>query len=498
MRRQDDVGILSSKIQSTKFNDARNTSKDVALLGPPLVEFAPYGRVPNGKPRKDARQGTIDQDPEFIDFLESLTNPITKGPSIDQETESSKEKEVVNTTPLIQFLKEKKANKGKEGSQPSKSTKHSRQDSKDNKTSKESGGKKQPASSGATPSKKRSAPASKAEQVVREVTTKLNEQVAAAKAAASPSSSSTGTKTATPKFAPDVTGNTVVTEKKRERGSASAAVKMLQRDLLGGGRPGRAGRAGNTSANKAQPTPTSQDTQNNSSSSTTSSRKASDQTAQEPVSTPNPVKIAPPPSEPAVAVKNESTAPKPAPVASAKSTPPPASTTQAFLKHANPSQGVTETLLEETFAKFGLVKKVEIDKKKGFAYVDFDTSDTLQKAIKASPVKVAQGQVVVLERKQSPSTQPRSSRGTGGNGHVTGNRSSANYTRGSNYRGRGGASRGGGANSTHGSKAKTSSSAASDPPVGSATLSAPPPPPPPTATVPPPAPLQSSTSAEGS
>ena len=85
--------------------------------------------------------------------------------------------------------------------------------------------------------------------------------------------------------------------------------------------------------------------------------------------------------------------------------------TQAFLKHANPSQGITEPLLEEAFAGFGTVKKVEIDKKKGFGYVDFAEPDGLQKAIQASPVKIAQGQVVVLERKTSPTLQSRNVRG---------------------------------------------------------------------------------------
>ena len=85
--------------------------------------------------------------------------------------------------------------------------------------------------------------------------------------------------------------------------------------------------------------------------------------------------------------------------------------TQAFLKHANPSQGVTEPLLEEAFSAFGAIKKVEIDKKKGFAYVDFEEPDGLQKAIRASPVKVGEGQVVVLERKSGPTLQVRNMRG---------------------------------------------------------------------------------------
>jgi regulator of nonsense transcripts 3 len=71
--------------------------------------------------------------------------------------------------------------------------------------------------------------------------------------------------------------------------------------------------------------------------------------------------------------------------------------------------------------------KVEIDKKKGFGYIDFAEPDGLQKAIAASPVTVAQSQVVVLERKVNPgaektrgkgrSEQPAPNNGSNSNGN---------------------------------------------------------------------------------
>ncbi|KAK8076998.1 hypothetical protein PG996_003168 [Apiospora saccharicola] len=73
--------------------------------------------------------------------------------------------------------------------------------------------------------------------------------------------------------------------------------------------------------------------------------------------------------------------------------------TRAFVKHANPSQGVTEALLKQAMEAFGTVTFVEIDKRKGFAYVDFGDQAALAKAIAASPVSIAQGTVQVLERK---------------------------------------------------------------------------------------------------
>ncbi|TQB67557.1 hypothetical protein MPDQ_005264 [Monascus purpureus] len=45
-----------------------------------------------------------------------------------------------------------------------------------------------------------------------------------------------------------------------------------------------------------------------------------------------------------------------------------------------------EQTLETSFAPFGKILKVEIDKKKGFGYMDFAEPEGLQKAIAASPI----------------------------------------------------------------------------------------------------------------
>ncbi|KAK7981158.1 GNAT family acetyltransferase [Apiospora arundinis] len=85
---------------------------------------------------------------------------------------------------------------------------------------------------------------------------------------------------------------------------------------------------------------------------------------------------------------------------------PSAGATRAFVKHANPSQGVTEPLLKQAMEVFGSVTFVEIDKRKGFAYVDFGDHAALTKAIAASPVSIAQGTVQVLERKDKKPAAP--------------------------------------------------------------------------------------------
>lgn len=413
------------------------------MLGPPTVEFAPYGRIPSDNPRQDARQGTIDQDQEFIDFLEGLTNPLPKKTLADQEEETvTKSKEKVTTTPLIQFLRDKKANKGKEPSTGTKVGKHTRQDSKDSKMSPGSE-KKTPPKPVTVPSpEKRSTQAIKVENAARDAVKVLSKQASANNKKAESSEAVASLVTIAPNAAPP---SAPLAGKKRERGNASAAARILQRDLgLGGGPDGRGGRGGRRGGSvasvKADPTPTAPKISILASESSTTA--ASTLQEKPPVAPP---KVTPAdPIAPAVTGKEDaakaqstkaanSVTPPTGPAASRvgakpnqqprdNSTPTKPSgspkgptisptATQAFLKHANPSQGITEPLLEEAFAGFGTVKKVEIDKKKGFGYVDFAEPDGLQKAIQASPVKIAQGQVVVLERKTSPTSQSRNVRG---------------------------------------------------------------------------------------
>ena len=455
--------MLSDKVRDTTFIDARGTSKDAALLGPPSVEFAPYGRVPNSRPRKDARQSTIDQDQEFKDFLESLTNPIPRSTSVDQENDAgAKSKEKITVTPLVQFLKDKKANKGKENATPARASKHARQDSKDGKAtatleSKSTGSTATPPSP-----KKRSAQAVRVEQAARDAVKVLNKQAAnTAKGTASPSQSTVVAVTTPPTVTPNSTANAALADKKRERGNASAAAKILQRDLgLGGNAGGRGGRRGTpgaaarSAANNAsaatKATPGSSQpviyTNTNTASTNSSGGIASTPTTATVNSAKSP---AIPPTGPAAARAPPKAPASSSPIAnpinatsaSSKPTQSPSTATQAFLKHANPSQGITEPLLEEAFAGFGAINKVEIDKKKGFAYIDFAEPESLQKAIKASPIKVAQGQVVVLERKTGPTLQARNARG---GGPMMGNRGGGMPMggRGGSMRGRGGFGRG--------------------------------------------------------
>lgn len=350
----DHIGPLSEKVRQTSFLDARNTASDPVLMGPPSLEFAPYAKVPSGRARKDARQGTIDQDSEFIGFLESLTQPVTK-PGV--ETTDGEEKEsVATTTPLIQFIRDKKASKAKDKARDAARTaKKAEKETKD-----KTQAKKLLQRGDKTETDKKAK-----DRASKEAVKAANQQAATIQAQdAAKSEKDKGPKS----------------ERKMDRGSAAAAAKILQRDLgmaQGGGGGGGGRRKKGTTTTQLEDT----------------SRGGSD------VGTP-PASTPPAAGADNAPVNTPANPPAQSKAAKTKKQAPVTPTaTQAFLKHANPSQGVTEELMEQAFSPFGPVTKVEIDKKKGFGYVDFAEPDGLQKAIAASPVTVAESQVVVLERK---------------------------------------------------------------------------------------------------
>ena len=313
-------------------------------------------------------------------------------------------------TPLVQFLKDKKANKNKDAS-TTKNPKQARHDKGEKAAEIKTTVQTVPSP------KKRSAQAAKVEQAARDAVKVLNKQAANAKGTTSTTTASK-LQNVTPKVAPNSAANAALAGKQRERGNASAAAKILQKDLgIGGNTRGRGARHGtpnslgrNTSSNTqstnkpAAMNPSPQASQTSKTEAISVNIPAAaviSSNTQLPVKQPptGPAADRTPPKALANSVSQQAAAIKsPANVPTA---------TQAFLKHANPSQGVTEPLLEEAFKEFGTVEKVEIDKKKGFAYVDFACSESLQKAIKASPIKVAQGQVQVLERKTGTTLQAR-------------------------------------------------------------------------------------------
>lgn len=413
---------LSETVRRSIFEDAQNTFTSPCLIGPPTVEFAPYSRTPGGKRRVDARAGTIDQDPEFMAFLEGLANPTTaKDVNADALSDGSTAKqEKVTTTPLVQYLKEKKANKSRDAAVKAAKKQEAQ-------LAKAKGGKE------ASEKKAKDGKGDKlAEKSAKEAVKILNREASAKAGGASPAKSdgSSSDAPATPKLElSKVPG--------RQRSAVIAAhVRMLQRDLglspaqahrqvrrdtADAQKAERAAAAEKTStetkdvpSSPAQPNvPTAPKGSTPQTSSRRSRAKASTSTESEgktgPTNT-NPTA----PTAPMVLLKKPEAAqntpsPPTAPSSTPTQSPAPrkpqssaltsASTSQAFIKHANPSQGVTEPLLKEAMEKFGAVSMVEIDKRKGFAYVDFIDSEALKKAMAANPISVAQGTVQVMQRK---------------------------------------------------------------------------------------------------
>lgn len=488
--KEEHINLLAAKIRQTSFIDAQGTAKDPALLGPPSVEFAPYGRISGHRDRKDLRQGTIDQDQEFIDFLESLTNPITKPATVDQGNDAvSKIKEKITITPLIQFLKDKKVNKGKDTAAIPKGAKHARHDSKEGKITPAMD--KRPSKPGnptASP-EKRSVQAVKVEKAARDAVRVINKQsTSPVQNTVSPATAATAASPTATKASPTpTTASAPLAEKKRERGNASAAARILQRDLgIGTSAGGRGGRRAlpakpTTSASIFSPpkqdSPQSPPPKNPGVTAANPSSQDKDTPTTPLTHLPNGSKSssnAQPPKGPAASkalrVPASEIKTSPGPTNNVTKNAISSTATQAFLKHANPSQGITEPLLEEAFVKYGAVTKVEIDKKKGFAYIDFAEPNGLQEAIKASPVKVAQGQVLVLECKSGSTLQARNARG---GSHMINNRGTPIGPRGGrgNSR-RGGLGRGGATSSpniSNSSKPSTTSTSSSQANIAAST-----------------------------
>lgn len=402
-----------------------------------------YQRVPTNKMRHDPRQGLIDQDPEFIEFLESLTNPTVRPQNIDASREGKDEP--VKVTPLIQHLRDKKA--AKEKSKGDKSTKSGRGSKAAAAGAKTEAKVKDATDKGDTKASRRR----KADGPKKETTVQQSPKVAAAVPAVAKS---------------DQAKPTAIEGRKRERpaSGAGAAASLIQRDLgLRGGRAegGRRGGAKGASATKNSTSESNTGTSTTESASATKSlapSRASKATAT-PAATPAPsVLKRQQPNAPSTAAQQT---PNPAPnnkTASSSSQPKTTSisptATQAFLKHANPSQGITEATLQAALSVFGSVSNIEIDKRKGFAYATFAEPKGLQAAAAAGLIPVAQGNVQVLERKErskpaaasesKTSTPPASSSATPAQQTNTGSgRGGRGGAR--SGRGRGGNARGGAA-----------------------------------------------------
>ncbi|KAH8969993.1 hypothetical protein BDL97_02G062600 [Sphagnum fallax] len=85
-----------------------------------LVEYAPHQRVPKPRSKKDAREGTIMKDSDYLAFLELLEKPVDHLPSAEVQLErkeaekaaalaSGAAKDPVIVTPLMEFVRQRRA-----------------------------------------------------------------------------------------------------------------------------------------------------------------------------------------------------------------------------------------------------------------------------------------------------------------------------------------------------------------------------------------------------
>merc|ERR1711872_215125 len=114
---QEDIFNFQDRFDGYVFVDSKGNEHTA------VVEFAPNQKVPSSKEskRKDPKLDSLDQDPEYQKFLELLQGPQEAVmPTIEQVLEEieAKEREIKagrgldnQTTPLLQFMKEKKDEK---------------------------------------------------------------------------------------------------------------------------------------------------------------------------------------------------------------------------------------------------------------------------------------------------------------------------------------------------------------------------------------------------
>jgi regulator of nonsense transcripts 3 len=417
------VPQLEEKLRQTSFDDAKHTVNDALFPEGPLLEHALNQKVPSNRKRVDPRMGTIDQDTEFKKFLESLTNPIQK-PSADLESSLNNEDTKVTTTPLIEHLRAKKAARE---ARPSKGGKDAREAGKNRRKGKD-------ISSSATTSQdtqKRSKTDRQGKQAVKVLTRRLSTS----------SNQSEQSSSSTP------------AQPERRRGPAGPfnIAAKIQKDLgLGPSTPRRL-----ASRQQQQAEPTSSARQSDSKPVSAANdtprgprNRERHRTAKDGSSTPakqpqpiilkkSPLDLA---SSASMTSESQLTQPKASSEAKQSSqsitNPPISPSLRVFLKHANASQGVNESILQAALAAaFGPVVGVDIDKRKGIAHADFEEASAATAAVRAGRLEVAQGAVQILPyRERGPVVQrnnggsvrgrPGARGGRGGSGGGRGGRPS--------------------------------------------------------------------------
>ncbi|QCD76406.1 regulator of nonsense transcripts UPF3-like isoform X3 [Vigna unguiculata] len=111
-KRPDDVILFAEFFNGHVFVNEKGSQFKV------IVEYAPSQRVPRQWSKKDGRDGTIYKDSEYMEFLELLSKPVENLPSAEIQLEkreaerSGAAKDIPISTPLMDFVRQKRAAKG--------------------------------------------------------------------------------------------------------------------------------------------------------------------------------------------------------------------------------------------------------------------------------------------------------------------------------------------------------------------------------------------------
>ncbi|KAL8209526.1 hypothetical protein R6Q57_006258, partial [Mikania cordata] len=111
-KRPDDV------IEFAEFFDGHVFVNEKGTQFKTIVEYAPSQHVPKQWSKKDGREGTIGKDPEYLEFLEFVSKPVENLPSAEIQLEKKEAeragaaKEAPIVTPLMDFVRQKRAAKG--------------------------------------------------------------------------------------------------------------------------------------------------------------------------------------------------------------------------------------------------------------------------------------------------------------------------------------------------------------------------------------------------
>jgi regulator of nonsense transcripts 3 len=390
----------------------------------------------------------IDQDEEYVSFVQELKNPLPSKANIDGNLlsdPSRKSETKVTTTPLVEYLKNKKAEKAmKKDAHSGKGQKQSRAEGKENrqKNSDKRGdkrtakGDKESAKAGSDSKKVLVNP-----KIEKPPHRKGQTQASVPKA----DTASRGTaqqNTASAPSKPQVKANT---ERKRDRKVLSAA-QILHRDL-GIKNAATATTTVNSTTSQGQtstePTGLGQTVSSSSTAGTSSTLPATIPTqpsarnsrrdrrdAERPprgdrrlnnssnIAEETAIKSASGQATTGKSGVAASSVPTQAESTGAIQAPAPsAPITAGFVKNVDIIQGVTEPLLRETLSSYGVVTSLIVDSIKCFAFVEFAEASQLQAAISSSPLSIAKGKVSVLERKSKDELQRgKGARGRGGRG----------------------------------------------------------------------------------